>query len=201
MEETDKPTKRGQRRAVREKCRSLSAEYFRAAGESIARAVIASPEFAAAKTVFLYLNTPTEPDTAPIFRAALAAGKTVCVPKCVSDTEMIAVACDADTVLARGMWGLTEPVSDARAVPRERIDLAVVPCVSADRHGHRLGHGAGYYDRFLEGSGIRTVCLCFEKLISDEVLSDANDIPVDVVISEERRTDTVGIQNKGGPKL
>ena len=43
--------------------------------------VAASPEFAAARVVMLFLSTPTEVDTAPLALKCWQAGKTVVVPK------------------------------------------------------------------------------------------------------------------------
>jgi len=45
-------------------------------------------------------------------------------------------------------YGIPEPVcgpDDSTAA--ERLDLALVPLLGFDRHGNRLGSGAGYYDR------------------------------------------------------
>jgi 5-formyltetrahydrofolate cyclo-ligase len=46
-------------------------------------------------------------------------------------------------------WGYLQPVADAPVVPDADIAVALVPGALFDRHGHRLGHGAGYYDRLL----------------------------------------------------
>ena len=52
---------------------------------------------------------------------------------------------------ARSFWN-PEPVPEARLIRPEEIDLAVIPCLSCDGKGRRLGKGGGYYDRYLEGT-------------------------------------------------
>ena len=46
----------------------------------------ASPEFAAARVVMLFMSTPTEIDTSPLALKSWQAGKTVVVPKVVAPT-------------------------------------------------------------------------------------------------------------------
>ena len=50
--------------------------------------------------------------------------------------------------LKKNSWGIEEPL---HGVPAEVsiIDLVVVPSIIFDQHGHRLGYGKGYYDKFL----------------------------------------------------
>ena len=63
-------------------------------------------------------------------------------------------------------------------------DLILVPCVTATPNGVRLGHGAGYYDRFLAEHSAKTVCLCFGALLRGDLPAEETDIPVDLVITE-----------------
>ncbi|MGO9004491.1 MAG: 5-formyltetrahydrofolate cyclo-ligase [Beijerinckiaceae bacterium] len=49
-------------------------------------------------------------------------------------------------------FGIKEPAADA---PEVQPDLVFVPLVAFDRRGHRLGYGAGFYDRTL--AGLRTI--------------------------------------------
>jgi 5-formyltetrahydrofolate cyclo-ligase len=42
-----------------------------------------------------------------------------------------------------GQWGIREPVAEA---PEVHPDILIVPLAAFDRHGHRIGFGAGYYD-------------------------------------------------------
>ncbi len=54
---------------------------------------------------------------------------------------------DPEEALVAGRYGIHEPGA-GRAVVRPSVLL--VPLLSFDRTGHRLGYGAGYYDRTLD---------------------------------------------------
>jgi 5-formyltetrahydrofolate cyclo-ligase len=45
--------------------------------------------------------------------------------------------------LDAGVWGIREPKGDA---PEVAPDMLIVPLLAFDRHGNRIGYGAGYYD-------------------------------------------------------
>jgi 5-formyltetrahydrofolate cyclo-ligase len=54
--------------------------------------------------------------------------------------------------LASRLWGIREPLAEA---PEIEPDILLVPLLAFDAKGHRLGYGAGYYDRTLKR--LRTV--------------------------------------------
>ena len=178
--------KRLLRKSCREKAALLSSEYRRAASRKITDFIRLSPFYRNASSVFLYLSTETEPDTHALLEQAFADGKKVYVPRCISRTEMKAVRLSEDTELAVNSYGIAEPVWSAgeeTLLPGEP-DLVVLPCVSASRDGRRLGHGAGYYDRFLEERPGFKVCLCFEALLCADIPVTARDIRMDLVVTE-----------------
>jgi 5-formyltetrahydrofolate cyclo-ligase len=80
-------------------------------------------------------------------------------------------------------WGVLQPSADAEALAP---DTVLVPLVAADRHGSRIGHGKGHYDRALshlrEGGPVFTIGLAWEHQILDETLEpDPWDVPLDAI--------------------
>ena len=65
-----------------------------------------------------------------------------------------------------------------------RFDLAVIPCLSCSRDGRRLGHGGGYYDRYLPRMHCPTACLCREALLMEALPVEETDRSVSLVVTE-----------------
>lgn len=164
--------------------RDMTAEYIEEASAAIADRVIASEEFKSAGTIFCYMNYGKEVVTSKIIEAALEAGKRVCIPLCLEDNLMEAKVYTSETVLVPGAYGILEPSADEPTVLPEEIDLGIIPCVACDKRGGRLGHGAGYYDRYMEGLPMTKLCLCFDKLIFGSIHMYRYDIPMDIVVTE-----------------
>ena len=172
------------RREITARVRLLPAHARAAASELITRQVLALPQYRDAQSIFLYLSMPTEPDTRKLLSTALADGKRVYVPKCISDGEMLAVRIQSTDALAPGAYGILEPVDCTETAPADALDLILVPCVAASLDGRRLGHGKGYYDRFLQGNAEKAVCLCFAAALSDEIPTEPTDIRIPAVLSD-----------------
>lgn len=86
--------------------------------------------------------------------------------------------------LKENRWGIMEPVDGPFVDPGD-IDLVLIPALGAGRDGHRIGHGWGYYDRFLATiPGAIRIVLAFDTCIRDTVPSDAHDVPAHIVVTE-----------------
>lgn len=84
-------------------------------------------------------------------------------------------------------FGIPEPYMPVDFVHPVQMDMVMVPLLAFDDQGHRLGYGAGYYDRFL--SLTRPSCikigLCFESGHQSSLLpSEPHDVPLDFVVTE-----------------
>ncbi|HEY5823767.1 MAG TPA: 5-formyltetrahydrofolate cyclo-ligase [Cyclobacteriaceae bacterium] len=71
-------------------------------------------------------------------------------------------------------WGISEPKQGV-PTPTEKIDLVLVPLLTFDQKGDRIGYGKGYYDRFF--SQCRPDCKKVGLSFFDpvELISDLNE--------------------------
>ena len=142
------------------------------------------PLVAHASTIVAYYSLPDEVDTHNFIDELLMAGKTVYLPRVVSDEDMVLCRYTGAESLKAGAFGIMEPVGEP--MPNdEAIDVVLVPGMAFDANGHRLGRGKGYYDRFLSSlSNPRPqfigVCFDFQKV--DVVPTEPTDVVVDVVV-------------------
>ncbi len=163
---------------------ALTPEYKAKSSRTIVRRLLAMPEYQEAQTVFCFVGTEREIDTRPILEDILSAGKALCVPLCTVPGIMEPRQVTDLGQLSPGAFGVLEPPAGAPAVPVDAIDFAVLPCVTCNYQGHRLGHGGGYYDRFLSQFRGGTVLLCREQLIRQEIPVEPHDYPVPWVLTE-----------------
>lgn len=179
---------RAEKQHIRQETRiiaeGLTPEYRREASREITRQVLALPEWKAAATVMAYWSLPTEPDTRELMETALREGKALLLPRCLDGARMTALPVKDLADVKPGTMGIPEPemIADGTEIPEP--DLILVPCVAAAPHGARLGHGAGYYDRFLAEHSGRAVCLCFRALLRGDLPMEGTDIITDLVISD-----------------
>lgn len=135
-----------------------------------------------AKVVATYLSLPHEVDTSPFIAQAQADGKQVLVPKVIGEGQMMFVAYDKEAVEMSPI-GIVEPVSN-QAVPKDEIDLIHVPGLVFNREGYRIGHGGGYYDRYLADYHGATVSTVYQ-VQGQEFAPEAHDIPIKEVVYDE----------------
>lgn len=144
--------------------------------------------FRRAKIVFCYVALPHEVQTWRLIEGMLAKGKRVVVPVAHPSTRRLQ-CCeigDPNTELAPGAYGVWEPLRALRRPVRaDAIDLALVPGVAFDRLGRRLGHGLGYFDRWLSRlpKDTPTVGLAYACQLFDRLPVSAHDRAVTAVLT------------------
>jgi 5-formyltetrahydrofolate cyclo-ligase len=115
-------------------------------------------------------------------------GKSVVVPKCSpKDRSMKFYMIESFEQLEVVYMQLLEP-DPLRTilVQPDDIDLLVVPGIVYNKSGYRIGYGGGYYDRFLKSYLNHTMSLAFESQLSDEVIPESFDLPVDQIITNKQ---------------
>ena len=179
---------RAEKQRIRQEARlisgNLTPEYREEASREITRQVLELPCWKQAETVMMYCSLPGEPDTRTLMETALREGKTLLLPRCLDAGIMKAFPVKAPEDLKPGALGIPEPPLPEEGTEVPEPDLILVPCMAASPNGIRLGHGAGYYDRFLAVHHACSVCLCFRALLRGDLPAEETDIPIDFVISD-----------------
>jgi len=172
----------------------LAPEEAARRGRSAQGHMSASPHWANARTVALYMPIRNELDTGLLFARALAEGKRVLLPRCVAGRrgELELVACNDAAELAPGAYGILEPLPSLTAIdledPEHAPQLLILPCLAVDRQGCRLGYGGGYYDRLLCRPALRTalfIALIYQMQFVASLPAESQDVRVHGVCTEE----------------
>jgi 5-formyltetrahydrofolate cyclo-ligase len=128
-----------------------------------------------------------ELDPHPLLRALRARGARTAMPTIAAqDAPLIFRAWRDGDPLQRGALGIHEPLSEAEIlVP----DFVLVPLAAFDRAGHRIGYGAGHYDRALSKlrleKPIVAIGLAFAVQEVEHVPAEPHDVPLDHVLTEK----------------
>jgi 5-formyltetrahydrofolate cyclo-ligase len=81
--------------------------------------------------------------------------------------------------------GFAEP-PDGAPEP-ESIDALVVPALAVDPTGHRIGYGAGYYDRALpRHPSAKAIAVAYDWQLVAEVPATPGDVKVGWVVTDVR---------------
>jgi len=94
---------------------------------------------------------------------------------------------DRKSQLTVSAFGYPEPVySQVTRVDYTEIDLVLVPGLSFDENGNRVGYGKGYYDEYLShiDERVEFVGLCFEFQWSNQIPEEPHDIKMDYIVTE-----------------
>ncbi|MBI4439419.1 5-formyltetrahydrofolate cyclo-ligase [Candidatus Woesearchaeota archaeon] len=137
-----------------------------------------------ARNVMVYASFDGEVFTQDIITELFAMGRNVLVPK-VRHHSIIPVRIKSLSELRPGMYCIPEP-KGSRPFPLSDIDLVIVPGIGFDAYGHRIGFGAGLYDRFLPKVRCKKIGVAFEFQILKKIPAASHDIPVDMVVTEKR---------------
>ena len=164
---------------------SLSRELIETASEMIQTKVMNMDEFMNAKTVAAYYPVGSEVSTLKILSSVLRMKKHLALPLVEDATTIVfAEVKDLEKDLETGRYKIMEPKK--HCLHASKIDLVLVPGIAWDEHGHRLGYGKGYYDRYLANLQTTTVGLAYDFQILEKIPREKNDFSVNLIVTEKR---------------
>jgi 5-formyltetrahydrofolate cyclo-ligase len=140
--------------------------------------------FQEAKKVLAFTSFRQEPDLSQLWQRF--SDKTWGFSRCV-DKDLIwhkVAVTDFESNMRSGAFGILEPYHDLPLMSLEDIDLILIPAVSCDRRGYRLGYGGGFYDRWLPNSQGIKAGIIFDQFYLDVLPTEPWDMPLDTIITE-----------------
>lgn len=148
-------------------------------------------ELAPGAIVAGYSPIRSELDPTPLMQKLAAAGARLALPVITARGQSLRfrVWHPGDRLLP-GPLGILEPSpAAAEIVP----DIVLVPLAAFDRTGHRIGYGAGHYDRTLaqlhKSKGFAAIGLAFAAQEVEAVPALQHDVPLDYVLTESNLFD------------
>jgi 5-formyltetrahydrofolate cyclo-ligase len=176
------------RKEILAKLRSQGKTERAVKSDKIRRRLLKENCFKSAESVMFYVSKPYEVDTARMIEEALKKGKRVIVPVTnPKEKELIPSEIKyPKTDLKKGPFGILEPKKKCmKTVSIKDIDMVVVPGIAFDKEGNRIGHGQGYFDRFLRNLPKKTptIGLAFKLQLVRRIKTFPWDIPVTKLIT------------------
>ncbi len=160
-----------------------------AASKTITDKVTQLEEYKKASLIYAYASNTNEVWTFEIIKRALLDDKRVALPRVIADGVMEFREISAINDLKKGYQGILEPGDDEALLdPKEELpDIVMVPGVAFDLHKNRMGHGKGFYDRYLSAiPDSLFLGLAFDCQIEDTIPADEYDVPMDLIVTQER---------------
>ena len=169
----------------------LAEEDCRRCSEKVQATALQLDEYRHANIVALYSPVQNEVDTSSILTHAIDSGRRVYYPKpsLAQSYSFAQIGSSAELVRA-GPYGVLEPAGGELLSPSDHDRVIVfIPGLLFDRWGNRLGRGAGWYDRALQGLSGRGVYvgLAYEFQLVEALSVQSWDQRVHIIITENNR--------------
>jgi 5,10-methenyltetrahydrofolate synthetase len=187
MSEDIRLVKRNLREDIKKYRIQLDPQSKKQMDDSITSLFLHSTSYSKSDVILTYVSTAIEVSTEKIILTALEEGKKVACPRCIDDTrEMEFYYIGSLDDLTPRTFGVREPPEDRnRMYDGGGRPVCIVPGLSFDNWGYRLGYGKGYYDRFLSRYSGWTVGLCYSACVQYKLPHGRFDRPVDRLITEK----------------
>jgi 5-formyltetrahydrofolate cyclo-ligase len=184
---TDADPKAALRRVALARRKDLSPEVRAGFAERLAREGLRLAHLWRPRVTSVFHPIRQEPNTMPLIMALAAAGFATALPVVVGRASpLIFRLWRPGEQTGAGAMGIRQPLETATAV---EPDLLFVPLACFDRSGHRIGYGAGYYDRSLAhlraNKTIRAAGVAYGVCEVAGVPYEAHDQRLDAIVTEQ----------------
>ncbi|BAQ66403.1 5-formyltetrahydrofolate cyclo-ligase [Geminocystis sp. NIES-3709] len=161
----------------------LPLQEYRSKSNQICQNILNTSIFREAKVVLSYFSFKQEPDLTLLHqRNKVIWG----LPRC-EGKSLIWHQWQWGDNLQTGAYNIPEPLFNSPLIDTDTVDLILIPAVTIDRRGYRLGYGGGYYDRMLDSllwQKIPTIGIVFDFAYVDHLPVELWDKPLKAVCTE-----------------
>ncbi len=100
---------------------------------------------------------------------------------CIDKNKIIFCLVDDRSLLNQKMITLGSEYLKNIVIP----DILIIPGLAFSLKGERLGRGGGFYDKYLSTfKGIK-IAVCYEKQITDEIITEKHDEKIEYLVTEK----------------
>jgi 5-formyltetrahydrofolate cyclo-ligase len=194
---TVKEKKIAVRQELFEKRRQLESSLKQEMDKRICNYIISLATYRYSDAVLFYYPLKGEVDVTYALEKAWSDKKTVLLPRCrkekngIMDFYVVSGVQD----LEAGAFGVMEPKESCTLFPKENLKdsaLCIMPALTFDKKGYRLGYGKGYYDRYLcLYPTAKRIGYCFDFQLVSEVPHDEKDEKLDFVVTDKQVVETM----------
>ena len=180
--------KKDLRAQFKQKRKELSEEIKEQRDKAVCAYIVNLASFRYADYILMYAPMKYEIDIMPVAEAALRKGKKILFPRCdVQSHTMTYRFVSSPEELVADAYGIMAPKEDTTIYdPRDRASaLCLIPALSYDRYGYRIGYGGGFYDRFLVNFKGCKAGVIYSDFIMDTVPRGHFDYKVDILLTEK----------------
>ncbi len=150
----------------------------------------AHPSVLAAKSIALFwpIVERHEVDLRSFDATLRARGVSVAYPWIDPETRAMTFRFAQPEELEERGFGFAEPALTAKEASRGELDVIIVPAIAIDPTGHRIGYGAGFYDRTVVrfAPPALTIGVTFDFQLVAEVPFTEHDVALGYVVTDER---------------
>jgi 5-formyltetrahydrofolate cyclo-ligase len=172
---------------------ALAPEARRLFSARIAEEGVAIAQRVGARVVSAFWPIGDEPDTRPLLIALAERGFRTALPVTISRAPLVFRQWRPGDPTLPGAMNIPEPLASAEVLDP---DLLFVPLACFDRRGHRIGYGAGHYDRTLAtlraAGPVTAVGIAYSAAQAPEIPDEPHDQRLDFILTERDLIDCGG---------
>lgn len=143
-------------------------------------------DFAPGTVISGFWPIRSEADIRPLMARLRTRGARLCLPVVLDRETIVFREFVVDAPVVKTGFGTTGPGPDAAELDP---DILLVPLSAFDGTGHRIGYGAGHYDRAIDrlkakGRLPKLIGIAFDCQEVASVPAEPHDVPLDAILTE-----------------